>query len=167
MEAIRPVKGGTGHIHKHTIRTTQHTTRQEQHHNTTAHDTTRKTPQATSRRTTPPHFTIRYVLWMKERVTIVNTYSHPALVDNRSQVNLGSAIVNRIIGVRRETCHTHKHTTRTTPQTTTRRTTSQHHNARHDQNNNTHDYTKNYPPALNNDPIRPVNTRTGDHREYL
>ena len=40
--------------------------------------------------------------------------------------------------MRRETGHTHKHTTRITP-----------HNTRYDQNNTTNDHTKNHLPALN------------------
>jgi len=42
--------------------------------------------------------------------------------------------------VRKETGHTHKHTTPTPP-----------HNTRHDKNNTTDDHTKNHPPALHND----------------
>ena len=60
--------------------------------------------------------------------------------------------------VRRETGHTHKHTTRTTPhnkrhdQVTHKHTTrTTPHNKRHDKNNTTNDHTKDHPPALNND----------------
>jgi len=72
----------TGHTRKHItrIRTPQHMTRQEQHHNITTHDTTRTTTQTTTPRTTPPHLT-----------TIEGGVPPPTIPGGGQRVNTGSA----------------------------------------------------------------------------